>query len=208
MRYEVTCLGSKITWESVDEARESAYYCGDLKLLYIFNEEELKEDIERVATVQGRSMQHRINKNNSRRSDGEDSVYAIATFQEVCEEENWPWSQRVLGLGISEVETALHPIARRKMKDHSDIDNAKEGNIEWLIELNVPDEFSDTMFVKLMRFIHDYLIARVLWEWASLNYVEFSQYWLNKMEMDMTEIRKVSTQAASSSARLHASWVP
>lgn len=210
MKYFVSCTGSKHTWESVASARSARLgrFAGELKLLYMFFEDELKEDIERVATIQGRSMQRRLNSNNSRKMDGEDSVYAIATFQEVCEEENWAWSQRILGIALSEVETALQPISRHDLDCDINIDNRKENLAEYTMELNVPEEFDDNTFVKLMREVHDYMISRVLYEWALLNYIEFAEIWERRMNMAMDKIRGVSKLVACMDARLEPSWVP
>ena len=192
-------------WNSMQDYAEDSskyYYAGDLRVLFLFEESEIKDDVERLATVQGKAAMRRLTS-----KDGEKASLAITLFQEVVEEENYPWAKRVMGLAVSECETLLYRLSKSRITGNRSLDNGRDFKEEYCIELKVDDTFSDTTANKLLRTIHDYIVSRVLFEWASITYEELNVLWAGKVEADTKEIEKEAKRSGSGDAKITQSWV-
>lgn len=197
--------------EWLEACRNRNYYLGELRVLLLFMEKEVQDDVQRNAVVQGRPRQKEARENNK-------SVAQFVAFQEVAEPENWEWCRRVLGMAVSEIESVLYIATRSRMTGNRTADNRKERTgedgehhvetSEYCIELHVSDNFSDTTVTKLLRTSQDYIVARILWEWANMTCPEFAEIWERKMKADMEELKIESRRlAVVDEARIVPSWI-
>lgn len=194
-------------WNTIEELRcavagtwRQQYYAGKIRILLIFEVDELLDDIERVATVQGNAAKRRLTAN-----DGEKASLAIDLFQEVTEDENLPWVRRSMNLALSDCETFLYRLSKQRIAGNESEANTRDGKQELMIELKVPDTFSDTTMMKLLNSVHDYIISRVLWEWSNITYAELAEFWAKKMERDEAEITKECKRNDCEEARIRPS---
>lgn len=213
MRYLIidehgTDHGGKICreWNSLQDFYASkicsgGYYAGTLRALFLYGQDDLKEDIFIAARTQGRTAQKLA------REQGKPVAEYVA-FQEIGESDNWPWSKRMISAAVTDVEEAVAVLTRTKTTGNRGMDNQPEGKTEWAIELKIPETFSETDLNRFLRLSHDYIIARVLMEWAMLTCKDFVEVWSAKMEGDLAELKKISKRAAASKpAEIKEGWI-
>lgn len=182
------------------------YYAGPLRVFLMFLESEIKDDVQRNAVTQGRVAQKVARDTNK-------SVAPFVAFQEVGEMDNWEWSRRVISMAINEIESVLYLISKHRITNHRSRDNQKErasntdGTAEWGAEFFVPDTFSDTSVDKLLHVSHDYIVCRILWEWANMTYPDFADFWEKKMKADLEELKIESRRAGiADNGRIKPCW--
>lgn len=87
---------------------------------------------------------------------------------DVTQAGNIDLATRTLNLAHSETEELLYPYTKRPVADGERLDDELEEPEEYVIEMRVPATMSATSLKYLRNLIHDYLVARVLYEWMSL----------------------------------------
>ena len=193
-------------WNSLQDYKESVmncrsgYYAGHIRVFLLFMESELLDDIQLAASVQGKTAQKLA------REQGK-PVSEFGMFQEIGESDYWKWSKRVIGVAMSEAESVLYSIAKHRTTGPRSKDDQREKQVEYALELRVPNTFSDTSMMAILRYVHDFIVARVLWEWANLTYVPFAEFWLSKMDLDKQNMVKEALRGSTGEARLAEGWV-
>lgn len=179
---------------------EMAVQRRNLRALLLFGFKPLKDDIYNLAFVQGTAEKNQM-------EDSSKAAKALSQYISVSDSINEPLISRTINLALSEVEHATYLISHNNMHDHTSLDNILKKKFEWVVEFKVSKNFSDTTLVHLRNAIHDYLVCRVLWEWARLTYPKFADYWKEKMEADLDGIREDCERTSSEeTARIRPAW--
>lgn len=195
-------------WNSLQDyldslRRNSAknYYAGDIRVVLLFGDAEIKDDAQRKAMVQGRTIQKQNRDENK-------SIATVEMFQEVGEDDYWPSSKRVIASAINDAESVLYSIAKHQISGMRNADNQDDKYLEYCMELRVPETFSDTSVSNILHMVHDYIVAKVLWEWANLTHVPFAEYWLAKMELCKESLIKEAHRVSSvEDAKIAEGWL-
>lgn len=178
MRYEVYDNERMICqnrWpKECERGRQEKY-----RVLLIFDQEELRKDIGDEAYVQGDAA-----------AEAETATRAaLHNWMDVVEDDNMPRVTRLLRLATTEVERVLHRLTRNVIFGHMSLDNTTRKKLEHVVEMRVAVTASETSMVHLLNLIHEYLIARVLREWAGKTSPAFAQYWAERVESLKEEIK-------------------
>lgn len=188
------------TLQDYREAHRTPYYAGKIRVFLMFLESELMDDITRFAAAQGQAAQRQAREEKK-------PVASFVSFQEIGEEDWKPLVKRTIASAVSECESIMHFLAKHRTTGDRSMDNGAEQQIEYAIELRVPDTFSDTSVMNILRTVHDYIVARVLFEWANLTCPSFAEFWQAKMQADEETLAKENHRASvSGEARIVPSW--
>lgn len=167
----------------------------------LFKRSELLYDIKNYAYVEGDVMQ--VNTEHDRHQ-----------VQDIGETGNIDRVTKVLDLAYAESVEALFPYTKQDVEQVTEMDNmptvvydeeppANEGSDEvftnekpgetksqdYEIQLLVPDAYSKTTVTLLVRYIHEYMVCRVLADWMSITNPPSAPKWKEK-EQEMLEAMK------------------
>lgn len=155
-----------------------------------FKREELLYDIRNNAYVEGDVMQ--ANTEHDRHQ-----------VQDIGEDGNIDRVTRVLDLAHAECEEALFPYTKENVEQETEMDDtptfveqveetpAEEFTNEipdakptgdYVIRLLVPDEYSKTTVRLIVRYIHEYMVCRVLADWLSITNPPAAANWKAKQD--------------------------
>lgn len=160
------------------------------RVLFMLSDKELVDDIGQTAFSQGDVA--RVMDNYGHDHLAVDREHAMHQWMEVTQGENLYRVRRVINLAISEVEHMLFKWAKYDSCCDVSKDNRTELKSEYVIELRVPHSFTDTTASYLLRLIHDYVVDRVLYDWANLTYPEAATYWMQRYTEAEQNIRRCS----------------
>ena len=155
-----------------------------------FKREELLYDIRNNAYVEGDVMQAKTEHDRHQ-------------VQDIGEDGNIDRVTRVLDLAHAECEEALFPYTKENVEQETEMDDtptfvepveetpAEEFTNEitdakptgdYVIRLLVPDEYSKTTVRLIVRYIHEYMVCRVLADWLSITNPPAAANWKAKQD--------------------------
>lgn len=130
---------------------------------------ELLYDIKNIAYVEGDLIP----------SDGEHNRHE--TF-DVGEDGNVDIVTRTLNLAYTECVDELYPFTRKDVECGTTKDDRLQEPFDYVIEMYVPTEFSQTTVDYLENLIHDYLVTRVLIDWLGMTYPDRKAHWQERLQ--------------------------
>lgn len=155
-----------------------------------FKREELLYDIRNNAYVEGDVMQAKTEHDRHQ-------------VQDIGEDGNIDRVTRLLDLAHAECEEALFPYTKENVEQETEMDDtptfvepveetpAEEFTNEipdakptgdYVIRLLVPDEYSKTTVRLIVRYIHEYMVCRVLADWLSITNPPAAANWKAKQD--------------------------
>lgn len=155
-----------------------------------FKREELLYDIRNNAYVEGDVMQ--VNDAHDRHQ-----------VQDIGEEGNIDRVTRVLDLAHAECEEALFPYTKENVEQETEMDDmptyvestadaeeekfTNESPVEkptgdYVIGLLVPEDYSKTTVRLIVKYIHEYMVCRVLNDWLSITNPPAAAKWKEKQD--------------------------
>ncbi|GEM_PF-177823 len=140
-----------------------------------FSFKNLLYSIENLAYVEGDVMQLPL-----------DHEHARHPVIDVGQDGNRDRVRRVLDLAFAEVTDALFPYTKRRLEEGAVQRDDLVETDEYVLELSVPIEFSETTLLYLERLIHEYAVACVLSDWMAITNPSARERW---------EVRKVEVLA-------------
>jgi hypothetical protein len=152
----------------------------------LFKRSELLYDIKNYAYVEGDVMQ--VNTEHDRHQ-----------VQDIGETGNIDRVTKVLDLAYAESVEALFPYTKQDVEQVTEMDNMptvvydeeseETKSQDYEIQLLVPDAYSKTTVTLLVRYIHEYMVCRVLTDWMSITNPPSAPKWKEK-EQEMLEAMK------------------
>lgn len=134
-----------------------------------FKRTELLDDIRQYAYVEGDIMD-------------EKQEHAKHQVFDIAEDGNIDRVTRVLALAHAECVEALFPFTKVNVDDEEERDDELIEEDKYIIEMLVPKSFSKTTVDILEKYIHEYLICRVLSDWFSITNPGSAKNWADKAE--------------------------
>lgn len=145
----------------------------------VFKREELLYDIKNNAYVIGDVMP-------------KDNPHSSHQVQDICEDGNIDRVTRVLDIAHAECTEALYPFSKEDVEQETEMDDTPTypsppaestgGNTDYTISLLVPDDYSKTTVNLLVRYIHEYMVYRVLYDWLDITYPAAAGAWRAKAD--------------------------
>lgn len=135
-----------------------------------FHREQLLYDIKNYAYIEGHVW-------------GEDSPeirHAQHTLIEIGEEGNVDRVNRILGVVHAAVVEMLYPYTKHEVEEGEVICDCMWVPDKYVIRLDVPATMSQTTLHLLSKLIHEYMVARVIYDWLSITHAEAARNWLEK----------------------------
>ena len=165
-------------------------------LTLTFTREELLYDIKQIAYVEGDVV-------------GGQSDHSLHQLMDVGEDGNIDRVTRLLDLAYAEVREVLYAHTKVAVEDGTRLDDVLTETDEYVIHMLVPDDFSETTALLMERYIHEYMIYRVLAEWMELtNKVDaaaFQSYAL-KADAAMEKVKDSLSQRINRTRRKKHPW--
>lgn len=139
------------------------------KVTLTFKRSELLYDIRNYAYVEGDIMMP-------------PNEHAQHQTFDIAEDGNIDRVSRVLGLAHSECVEFLYPFTKVAVDETEERDDILDAPDEYVIEMEVPETFAKSTCNILERYIHEYLICRVLADWFSITKPEAATNWAAKAQ--------------------------
>lgn len=108
--------------------------------------------------------------------------------QDIVEDGNVDRITRVLGLAHAECVEFLYPFTKVAVDDTEVRNDILDAPQEYVISMSVPDTFSKSTCDILVKYIHEYLVCRALYDWLSITKPEAAANWQRKAEDAKDEI--------------------
>ena len=147
------------------------------KITLLFDRESLLYDIANIGYIEGDAMQT------------EDS-HAKHLLFDITEDGNVDRVTRVLDLAHSICEEKLYPFTKSECDDEIELNDLFKETPTYIIELNVPQNFSTTTAKYLEQLIHEYFIASVLADWLSITNPNSAEKWSVKAQALLDEAKR------------------
>ena len=101
---------------------------------------------------------------------------------DIAEEGNVDRLTRVFDLAIAECIEFCYPYSKVDVDELTEMDDELNETVEYVINLKVPDDFSQTTVNLLEKYIHEFLVCRALGDWFTITYPDKAAAWLAKAE--------------------------
>lgn len=141
-----------------------------------FNRENLLYDIKNYAFVEGDIMN----------VDDENTRHQVI---DIAEDGNIDRVTRVLDLAHAECVEFMYPYTKEPCVDEQTTNNDLVETPQYVIEMLVHEDFSQTTIDLLAKLIHEYMICRVLGDWFRITYPANQSGWELKAEDIKHQIR-------------------
>jgi len=142
-----------------------------------FERQELIDDIKNYAYIEGDTMKR----------DAEHDKHMVF---DIAEKGNIDRVTRVLDLTFAQCVELCYPYAKKEVKANTSRDNELEEEDEYVMLLNLPATFSETTVTLLEKYIHEYMVYRVMEDWMGLTKPESMLFWREKADRLEVEIKK------------------
>lgn len=144
----------------------------------VFHREQLLYDIRNYAYIEGHVW-------------GEENQHAQHTLVEIGEEGNIDRVNRILDVVHSAAVEMLYPYTKQELIEEEVIcDRLREPN-NYPIIMDVPATMSRTTMKLLSSLIHEFMVARVIYDWLSITHREAARNWLDKALEAEEEIKSI-----------------
>lgn len=144
----------------------------------VFHREQLLYDIRNYAYIEGHVW-------------GEENQHAQHTLVEIGEEGNIDRVNRILDVVHSAAVEMLYPYTKQELVEEEVIcDRLREPN-NYPIIMDVPATMSRTTMKLLSSLIHEFMVARVIYDWLSITHPEAARNWLDKALEAEEEIKSI-----------------
>lgn len=120
-----------------------------------FYRSELLYDIKNVAYVAGDVL-------------SDEAQHTKHQLQDIGEDGNVDWVTRQLDLAMAYIVETLYPYSKTDVEDVTTGDDTFEEKQAYVVNLLVPDDFSQTTVELLRNLIHNLLVYRVLMDWMTI----------------------------------------
>lgn len=144
----------------------------------VFHREELLYDIKNYAYIEGHVW-------------GEENQHAQHTLVEIGEEGNVDRVNRILEVVHAAAIEMLYPYTKQEPSEDEVICDRMLTPDTYLIKMKVPRTMSRTTLQLLNKLIHEFMVARVIYDWLSITHPEAARNWLEKAMEATDEINSV-----------------
>ena len=137
------------------------------KVTLVFHREQLLYDIKNYAYIEGHVG-------------GEENQHAQHTLVEIGEGGNVDRVNRILGVVHAAAVEMLYPYTKQEPTDDEVFCDRMWTPTDYNIEMIVPVTMSRTTLHLLNKLIHEFMVARVIYDWLSITHPEAARNWLDK----------------------------
>lgn len=123
---------------------------------------------------------------------------------DVCEAGNVDVVTRELGIVVAEVRELLYPYTKCEVAEGASLDDVLSERGRYVLELSVPESFSQTTLELLEHLVHEYLVCRVLELWLGMVLPDCAGIWRGRVagaEAGIVSIK--NTRRGALTRRMH-----
>lgn len=151
------------------------------KVTLVFHRAQLLYDIKNYAYIEGHVWEE----------DSPEIRHARHTLIEIGEEGNVDRVNRILGMVHAAAVEMLYPYTKQEPVDDEVICDCMWVPDKYQIEMHVPARMSRTTLHLLSKLIHEFMVARVIYDWLSITHGEAARNWLDKALEAEQEINSI-----------------
>lgn len=140
------------------------------RVTLVFHREELLYDIRNYAWIEGHVWG----------VEGEESRHARHTLEEIGEAGNVDRVNRILETVHAVVVEMLYPYTKEDTGEDEVLCDRLHAPRDYVVEMRVPGSMSRTTLRLLVELIHEFMVARVVYDWLSITHPEAARNWLEK----------------------------
>ena len=111
-----------------------------------------------------------------------DTEHARHQVLDICQDGNIERVSRVMNLAYSEAVELLYPYTKEVCEREEACNNTLTFPQEYVVTMELPDNFAKSTVVLLTKLIHEYFVYRILGDWLSITASEYSGIWEEKLE--------------------------
>lgn len=148
------------------------------KVTLVFHREQLLYDIKNYAYIEGHVW-------------GEENQHAQHTLVEIGEEGNVDRVNRILAVVHAAAIEMLYPYTKQEPIEDEIICDRMVTPTDYEIVMKVPTAMSRTTLHLLNRLIHEFMVARVIYDWLSITHPDAARNWLDKALEAEEEINSI-----------------
>ncbi len=160
------------------------------RVLLLFDEESMKYKITNAAYIHGEAA--RVNDNYGHDLLENVKEQAMHQWKDVCEDGNYDRVKDNITMAVSELDQLLHKYTHTPTFEHTSRSSYNIQKREWTIEMMVPQGFSERNVDNIFMLAQEYIVDRVLEDWASLTFPEAKQTWTDRRNDTQERIRSAA----------------
>ncbi len=141
-----------------------------------FRRSELLYDIRNIAYSVGESRDAEADN-----TDAKDDGKVKSQIQDICEDGNIDFVTRILDTAHDECVEILYAFTKEAIEPAAWADDELKETKVYRVSMVVPESFSQTTVNLLMKYIHDYMVAKVLAEHLSIVESKSAAIWVGKV---------------------------
>lgn len=112
-----------------------------------------------------------------------DAEHARHQVLDICQDGNIERVSRVMNLAHSEIVELLYPYTKEVCGEEEVCDNTLIFPQEYVVNMELPDNFAKSTIILLTKLIHEYFVYRILGDWLSITASECSGIWEEKLDV-------------------------
>lgn len=151
---------------------------GKRRVTLVFHRSQLLYDIKNMAYIEGHVW-------------GEEHQHGQHMLVEIGEEGNIDRVNRILDTVHAAAIELLYPYTKEAPEDYDTYCDRMQTPREYVIDMLVPAQMSSTTLRLLNRLVHEWMVARVIYDWLSITHPEAARNWLEKAMEAKEEIESV-----------------
>ncbi len=175
------------------------------RVLLVFDEESLKYRISNTAFIHGEAA--RVNDNYGHDLLENVKEQAMHQWKDVCEDGNYDRVKDNITLAVSEVEQLLHRYCYAPSMHHTSRTMFNIQQQDWVIEMRVPSAFSERNVDNIFALAQEYIVDRVLEDWAAMTFPEAKQTWTDR-RTDIEERIRTAARVTGTHYRVKPTIIP
>lgn len=120
---------------------------------------------------------------------------------DIAETGNYDRVTEMLDIAYAECVHAMYPYTKEDVETGMEVDDDPSTTMEaeeaegsestdYVINLLVPDEYAKSSINLILRYVHEYMVCRVLADWLSITKPEAAENWQEKAEWTLRKVRE------------------
>lgn len=118
-----------------------------------------------------------------------DDAHDTHAIFDVAQDGNEDICTRMFALGHAECLEALYPFTKKPVVADMVLDDTLQTVDEYVIELDLPTDFSQTSLLLIKELVHKYLVLRVLAEWLGITKPQAATLYMEQLEQLRAKMR-------------------
>ncbi|MBR1792084.1 MAG: hypothetical protein IJ764_00380 [Bacteroidales bacterium] len=122
--------------------------------------------------------------------DSGDNFKDISLMQPGDDENDLDMLARSLNTAFDDIAEALFAFCKTSAEDGTERDDSISLPESYILQLTIPDDYSDTSVRRLVNIMHEYMVCLALADWLTATYPAAAEQWIVRKDQAINNLRR------------------